>query len=105
MKMWHRNQSTQERLRELQELMDRAVNGFRRIMSKIADIDSNEQAVETGFAKLKTDIEQLIADEGLSGPLVDGINARLLTLATAMGTTDTEVTTADPGTGAAPAKG
>jgi hypothetical protein len=97
--------STQAHLRELQELMDRAINGFRRIMTSIKDIDNNEQAVETGFAKLKADIEQLIADENLSGPLVDTINARLLALATAMGTTDTEITVADPGSGSAPAKG
>ena len=66
-------------------------------MTTVSNIDSNEQAVETQFSKLATDIGQLIADEKLSGPLVDSINARLVALATAMGTVDSQVTAADPG--------
>jgi F420-0:gamma-glutamyl ligase-like protein len=67
-------------------------------MTKITDTDQKVTALGQGFQKLSDDIRQLITDEGLSGPLVDSINARLDAMTAAVAGVDSDVQAADPGT-------
>jgi hypothetical protein len=69
-----------------------------KIMTTIRDTDNKVTTLVNAMQALGTDISQLIADEGLSGPLVDSINARLDALNTAVAGSDAQVKAADPGT-------
>jgi hypothetical protein len=82
----------------IRQLLMTVLANQEKIMTTIRDTDNKVTTLVNAMQALGTDISQLIADEGLSGPLVDSINARLDALNTAVAGSDAQVKAADPGT-------